>query len=84
MQSKKNVQLNIEEDETLISKEIEIAGLYDPAENGLNINMWSNSDGDQIVNLFKDINKIDLSADASEILNILLLTNAHYPKKKYI
>ena len=81
MQSKKNVQLNIEEDETLISKEIEIAGLYDPAENGLNINMWSNSDGDQIVNLFKDINKIDLSADASEILNILLLTNAHYPKK---
>ena len=81
MQSTKNDKLNIEEDETLMSKEIKIAGLYDPAENGLDINMWSNSDGDQIFNLFKDINKIDLSKDASEILNILLLTNAHYPSK---
>jgi hypothetical protein len=42
--------------------------------------MWSNSNGDQILNIFKRINKIDLSKDASEILDILLLTNAHYPK----
>ena len=54
--------------------------MYDPAENGLDINMWSKSNGDQILNIFKRINKIDLSKDASEILNILLLTNAHYPE----
>ena len=54
--------------------------LYDPAENGLDINMWSNSDGDQILNILKDINKINLSKDASEILDILLLTNAYYPE----
>ena len=34
---------------------------------------------DQILNIFKRINKMDLSKDASEILDILLLTNAYYP-----
>jgi hypothetical protein len=80
MQSIKTDQLNIEEDQTLISKEIDIVGLYDPAQNGLDINMWSNSNGDQILNIFKRVNKINLSKDASEILDILLLTNSHYPK----
>ena len=80
MQSEKINQSSIEEDQTLISKEIEIIGLYDPAENGLNINMWSNSNGEEILNIFKRINKIDLSEDASKILEILLLTNAYYPK----
>ena len=81
MQSQKIDQLSVDEDQTLISKEIEIIGLYDPAKNGLNINMWINSDGDQILNLFKNINKTQLSKDASEILNILLLTNSYYPSK---
>ena len=80
MQSQKDDELNIDEEQTLISKEIKIIGLYDPAENGLDINMWSNSNGDQILNIFKRINKMNLSKDASEILNILLLTNAHYPE----
>ena len=80
MQSQKNNQVNIEEDKTLTSKEIEIIGLYDPEENGLNINMWSNSNGDQILNIIKRINKIDLSEDASQLLDILLLTNAYYPE----
>ena len=80
MQSQKDNQINIEEDQALTSNKIKIVGLYDPAENGLNINMWSNSNGDQILNIFKRINKINLSKDASEILDILLLTNAHYPE----
>ena len=79
MQSQKDDELNIKEDQKLVSNKIKIVGLYDPAENGLDINMWSNSNGDQLLNIFKRINKIDLSRDASEILNILLLTNAHYP-----
>jgi hypothetical protein len=72
---------NIEEDSSLASQNIKIVGLYDPAESGLDINMWSNTDGDQIISLFKRINKIDLSDDASEILNTILLTNAFYPQK---
>ena len=81
MQSQKDKQSGIEEDQTLLSKKIEIVGLYDPAENGLDINMWSNSDGNQILDLFENINKMKLSNDASEILDILLLTNSYYPDK---
>jgi len=80
MQSQKKTELSIEETQTLISKEIKIVGLYDPSENGLSINMWSNSNGDQILNIFKRINKMKLSKDASEILDILFLTNAYYPE----
>ena len=80
MQSQKEVKLSIEETQTLISKEIKLVGIYDPAENSLDINMWSNSNGDQILNIFKRIDKLELSRDSAEILNILLLTNAHYPK----
>jgi len=80
MQSQKDSEPNIEEDQTLVSNKVKIVGLYDPAENGLDINMWSKSNGDQILNIFKRIDKMNLSEDASEILNILFLTNAHYPE----
>ena len=80
MQSQKSDVSSIEEDQKLVANRIKIVGLYDPAENGLDINMWSNSNGDQILNIFKRINKMNLSEDASEILDILLLTNAYYPK----
>ncbi len=80
MQTQKKKKLNIEEDQTLASKKIEIVGLYDPEENGLDIKMWSKSNGDQILQIFERINKINLSKDATNILNTLLLTNAYYPK----
>ncbi|MDB4192640.1 hypothetical protein N9599_00515 [Candidatus Pelagibacter sp.] len=80
MQSQKEGGLSIEETQTLTSKKIKLVGIYDPAENGLDINMWSNSNGDQILNIFKRLDKLELSRDATEILDILLLTNAHYPK----
>ena len=81
MQSQKVDLLEVEEDETLVSKEFDIVGIYDPAQNGLNINMWTNSNGEEILNLFQKINKINLSNDAAEILEILLLTNTYYPQK---
>ena len=81
-----NMQANkqnetIKLDSKLVSKEIEIVGLYDPQEYGLDINMWSNSDGLDLKNLFINLNKYNLSRDAAEILNISLLTNAYYPNQ---
>ena len=64
---------------TLKKESIKLAGLYDPEENGLNIGMWINSDGNEIKSIFSRINKINLSKDAKEILNITLLTNSYYP-----
>ena len=81
MQSEKEKKLNIQEDETLISKKIEIIGLYDPSENGLTIDMWKNSDGNRILDLYNKTKKIDLSEDSKEILKIALLTNSYFPSK---
>ena len=68
-------------DAELTSKTIKIVGLYDPQDYGLSISMWSNSDGSILKKLFNNIDKYNLSKDASEILNISLLTNAYYPSQ---
>ena len=80
MQSDKKEE-SIKLDDNLTSKTIKIAGLYDPQDYGLSISMWSNSDGSTLKKLFKNIDKHNLSKDASEILNISLLTNAYYPNQ---
>ena len=80
MQSDKKEE-SIKLDEELTSKTIKIAGLYDPQDYGLSISMWSNSDGLILKKLFNNIDKYNLSKDASEILNISLLTNAYYPNQ---
>ncbi len=75
-----NKQTNsIKLDKEFSSKEIKIVGLYDPGEYGLSMDMWLNSDGTKLKDLFQNINKFDLSEDASNIMHISLLTNAHYP-----
>jgi hypothetical protein len=80
MQSDKKED-TIKLDGELSSKTIKIAGLYDPQDYGLSIDMWSNSDGLTLKKLFNNIDKYDLSKDATEILNISLLTNAYYPNQ---
>ena len=80
MQSdKKNNEIELDQD--LSSRELKIFGLYDPEDYSLDINMWINSDGDQLRNLFTKLNKIKLSDDAVELVEITILTNAYYPKK---
>ena len=80
MQSDKKEE-TIKLDAELTSKTIKIVGLYDPQDYGLSISMWSNSDGSLLKKLFNNIDKYNLSKDASEILNISLLTNAYYPSQ---
>ena len=71
----------IEFDQNLNSKKVKILGLYDPEVFGLSLNMWSNSDGDQLKNIFAKLNKMKLSKDSKELMNISLLTNAYHPQK---
>jgi hypothetical protein len=70
----------VQVDSTLDSQDIKIIGLYDPEDYDLNMDMWSNSNGDQLKNLFANIAKLDLSDDASNLMNIAMLTNSYYPK----
>ena len=51
-------------DENLGSQEIKLVGLYDPEDFGLDIDMWKNSDGNKILDLYRKIQKIDLSNDS--------------------
>ena len=64
---------------SLNSQEIKIIGLYDPEDYDLKIDLWSNSNGDQLKYLFSNLDKMKLSEDASELLNIVLLTNSYQP-----
>ena len=60
---------------------MKIFGLYDPEDYSLDIDMWINSDGDQLKNIFSKLNTMQLSDDATEILQISILTNSHPPSK---
>ncbi len=80
IQSEKNT-IEVNEDENISSKKINIVGIYDPSENDLSMGMWLNSNGKMILEVIKKIQKINLSDDATNILNIALLTNSYSPKK---
>ena len=74
-------EITINEEENLLSKNINIAGIYDPSDNDLSIDMWKNSNGLELLKVVEKIQKINLSKDATEILNIALLTNSYFPQK---
>ena len=71
---------NIIDSNILEQNKISIVGLYDPEDNGLNIEMWSNSNGNEIKLILNKLNKTNLSNDAKEIFDIALLTNAYFPR----
>ena len=58
---------------------IKLAGLYDPAENGLSIDMWSNSNGKEIKYILEKLSSKKLSNFSEKILDIALLTNSYLP-----
>ncbi len=80
MQSQKE-NSSIQLEETISDEETNIYGLFDPDDYGLEIDMWANSNGNQLKSIFSRIVKLELSDDAKEIMKIALLTNAHPPKK---
>ena len=71
----KNIIIN----NSLVTNEIKLAGLYDPAENGLSIDMWSNSNGKEIKKILGKLNSKKLSKFSEKILDVALLTNSYLP-----
>ena len=68
-------------DSTILEEStISIVGLYDPEDHGLNIDMWSNSNGNEIKVILNKLSKMKLSKDSKKILDIALLTNSYFPK----
>ena len=59
--------------------DVKLAGLYDPAENGLSIDMWSNSNGNEIKYFLEKLISKKLSNLSEKILDVALLTNSYLP-----
>jgi len=74
-----NNSSDIIDSDLLGQSKINIVGLYDPEDNELSIDMWSNSNGNEIKLILNKLNKTNLSKDAKEILDIALLTNSYFP-----
>jgi hypothetical protein len=70
---------NIIVNNSLDENDIKLAGLYDPAENGLSIDMWSNSNGKEIKYILEKLSSKKLSKFSEKILDIALLTNSYLP-----
>ena len=81
IQNKIKKKVSVDEEENFLLKNINIAGIYDPSDNDLSIDMWEDSNGIEILKVAEKIKKIHLSNDATEILNIALLTNSYFPKQ---
>ena len=73
--------ISIEQDEKFNQDENNLVGLYDPDENDLTIDMWEKSDGDKITQIVEKIHKLNLSYDAKNIYNKLILTNSFPPNR---
>ena len=73
--------ISVEQDEKFNKDENNLVGLYDPDENDLTIDMWEKSDGDKIIKIVEKIHKLNLSYDAKNIYNKLILTNSFPPNR---
>jgi len=68
-------------DEEEVELESSIVGLFDPEENNLSLSMWAPSDGNEIKQAIKRINKIQLSKFSEDLLFNILFTNSFPPQK---
>ena len=85
---KKNIDINVQP-----PKEIEVSlnnsitninpiyGIYDPSENNLTLEMWSNSEGTRIKDTIDRINKIKLSSYAEDLFVNTLFTVSKLPSQ---
>ena len=73
------ISTNISESE-IDKSEQTMLGLFDPEVNNFNLNMWSDSDGEDIKNILKRINKLKLARLSEDLLFQVLFTNSYPPK----
>ena len=74
---------NILVDQNLDNSNILLAGLIDPAENDLNLEMWSNTNGSDIKKMLKNIQSKELSSFSEKLMDVALLTNSYVPNQNF-
>ena len=80
--NKNNNQNNIKIDNEILvnSKQSRIFGIYDPADNGFNLNMWSETSGENVHSILARINKLNLSSTATKLFENTIYSIAYPPK----
>ena len=68
------------DDDKIEDQNRSVIGIFDPEENNFNLNMWLDSDGNDIKKVLKRINKLKLSKLSEDLLFQTLFTNAYSPK----
>ena len=80
LESESETKIQIEED-TIEEVKSSIIGLFDPQENNFNLNMWSRSDGEDVIKIINRISKLSLSKFSEDLLFQVLFTNSYPPKE---
>jgi len=75
---------NIVVDQNLDNSNILLAGLFDPDDNDLNLNMWSKTDGIKIKKLLEQIQSKNLSSFSERLMDVALLTNSIFQIKIFL
>ena len=74
------ITLTIDE-QTVDQFQQELIGIFDPEKNDFVLDMWVNSDGEDIKKVLKRIDSIKLSKFSEDLLFQTLFTNAYVPNK---
>ena len=74
-------KINLISSSNLTILEDSIFGIYEPNENNLTLDMWSNSEGTRIKDTIERINKIQLSSFAEEVFENTLFTISRLPEQ---
>ena len=72
--------IKIEENVGVSDDELKVFGIYDPADNNFNLNMWSTTKAEDVRASLKRIKKIKLSKTSNEILENVLLSFSYPPQ----
>ena len=80
LKNQTNGNIEIENEILEASQDIKIFGIYDPAENDFDLNMWSATEAEDVRSSIKRINKIQLSNTATKLFENTILSFAYPPK----
>ena len=75
-----NQSIKIEDESIDNENSSKVFGVYDPAENNFDLNMWSSTNAEDIQASLKRLEKINLSKTANEILERILLSFSYTPE----
>ena len=82
------VKVKLSDENIVVEKKIDnsnilLAGLFDPDENDLKLEMWSKTDGMEIKKLLETIQSKKLSSFSERLMDVALLTNSYIPNQNF-